>query len=148
MTTNEKLEKIKKLADAMYNAAACLGPVGSGERLHKTMDDYHQFIIHEYYKEETVRDDLDKAAKHHLYSNILYDDVYVGNPTEEDCIEMFKAGAKWQREQMMEGAVDAVVDSMTVQRNTDSLFFKVVWLVGQRFCKVGEKVKLIITKRN
>ena len=51
--------------------------------------------------EEPVSEDLEKAAKHYLYSNILYDDVYVGNPTDKDCIEMFKAGAQWQKEQMM-----------------------------------------------
>ena len=49
-------------------------------------------------KEEPVSDDLEKAAKHYLYSNILYDDVYVGNPTDKDCVEMFKAGARWQKE--------------------------------------------------
>lgn len=48
-------------------------------------------------------EDLEEAAKHYLYSNILYDDVYVGNPTDKDCIEMFKAGAMWQKEQLMKG---------------------------------------------
>lgn len=48
---------------------------------------------------EPVSEDLEEAAKHYLYSNILYDDVYVGNPTDKDCIEMFKAGAEWQKEQ-------------------------------------------------
>lgn len=57
MTTEEKLEKIKKLADDMYYAAANLGAnVGSGERLRKTMEDYHKFIIHEYNKEEPKND--------------------------------------------------------------------------------------------
>ena len=72
--------------------------------------------------------DLEEAAKHYLCSNILYDDVYVGNPTDKDCIEMFKAGANWQeekdneekvliykhgfddcKEQMIKDALDAVV---------------------------------------
>ena len=48
-----------------------------------------------------VSDDLEEAAKHYLYSNILYNDVYVGNPTDKDCIEMFKAGAEWGRNQAM-----------------------------------------------
>ena len=55
MTDKEKLEKIKELADAMYYAAGNLGPnVGSGERLRKTMGEYHKFIINEYHKEEPV----------------------------------------------------------------------------------------------
>ena len=58
MTTEDKLEKINKLADDMYYAAANLGSnVGSGERLRKTMEEYHKFIIHEC-KEEPVSEDL------------------------------------------------------------------------------------------
>ena len=52
-----------------------------------------------YMQEEPVSEDLEEAAKHYLYNNILYDDVYVGNPTDKDCIEMFKAGAKWGNNQ-------------------------------------------------
>lgn len=59
--------------------------------------------------QRSVSEDLEEAAKHYLYSNILYDDVYVGNPTDKDCIEMFKAGANWQKQQMMAKAVDGVV---------------------------------------
>ncbi|UKK52118.1 hypothetical protein L6472_05940 [Prevotella sp. E13-17] len=59
--------------------------------------------------EEPVSEDLEEAAKHYLYSNILYDDVYVGNPTDKDCVEMFKAGAKWQKEQLMKDATEVTV---------------------------------------
>ena len=52
MIDKEKLIKIKKLADAMYYAAQYLTTDAS--RLHKAMDEYHQFIIHEYFKEEPV----------------------------------------------------------------------------------------------
>ena len=52
---------------------------------------------------EPVSEELEEAAKHYLYSNILYDDVYVGNPTDKDCIEMFKAGANWQIKQLKRG---------------------------------------------
>ena len=45
MTDKEKLEKLKKLADAMYYAAQQLTTDAS--RLHKAMDEYHKFIIHE-----------------------------------------------------------------------------------------------------
>jgi hypothetical protein len=63
----------------------------------------------EYLQEEPVSKDLEKAAKHYLYSNILYDDVYVGNPTDKDCIEMFKVGANWQKQQMLAKAVDVTI---------------------------------------
>jgi hypothetical protein len=55
MTTEDKLLKLRKLADAMYYAAQYLTTDAS--RLHKAMDEYHQFIIHEYHKEEPVSED-------------------------------------------------------------------------------------------
>ena len=42
-----KQKKLKKLADAMYYAAQQMTTDAS--RLHKAMEEYHQFIIHEYY---------------------------------------------------------------------------------------------------
>lgn len=49
MTDKEKLEKLKKLADAMYYTAQHLTTDAS--RLHKAMKEYHSFIIHNYYKD-------------------------------------------------------------------------------------------------
>ena len=44
---NPKIEKLKKLADAMYNAAQYMTTDSS--RLRKAMEEYHQFVIQEYY---------------------------------------------------------------------------------------------------
>ena len=52
MTDKEKLENLKKLADAMYYAAQHLTTDAS--MLHKAMEEYHKFIINEYHKEEPV----------------------------------------------------------------------------------------------
>ena len=49
MTTEDKLLKLRKLADAMYYAAQYLTTDAS--RLHKAMDEYHKFIIHEWREE-------------------------------------------------------------------------------------------------
>lgn len=43
MTQEEKLTKLRQLADAMYYAAQNLTTDAS--ILHKAMEDYHQFII-------------------------------------------------------------------------------------------------------
>lgn len=43
MTPQEKLTKLKQLADAMYEAAQNLTTDAS--RLHKAMGDYRQFVI-------------------------------------------------------------------------------------------------------
>lgn len=56
MTDKEKLEKLMKLADAMYYAAQYLTTDAS--RLHKAMDEYHKFIIHEW-REESVSNPID-----------------------------------------------------------------------------------------
>lgn len=56
MADKDKLEKLKKLADTMYYAANYLTTDAS--RLHKAMEDYHQFIIHEC-KEEPVSNPID-----------------------------------------------------------------------------------------
>ena len=42
-----KQKKLVKLADAMYYAAQQMSTDAS--RLHKAMEEYHQFIIHEYH---------------------------------------------------------------------------------------------------
>lgn len=52
MTDGEKLLKLRKLADAMYYAAQQLTTDAS--RLHKAMEDYHQFIVNDYHEEDPV----------------------------------------------------------------------------------------------
>lgn len=105
MTDKEKLEKLKKLADAMYYAAQHLTTDAS--RLHKAMEEYHQFIINEYHKEEPVSD-LEEAAT----SFARKDSEGISNPanfyyTVADKARIFKAGANWLSEQLMANAVDA-----------------------------------------
>lgn len=109
-------------------------------------------------QEDPVSEDLNEAAKQYLYSNILYDDVYVGNPTDKDCIEMFKAGAKWQekqdqstielaedhamlagmekmKEQMIAKAVETTFDVSLPSGLYDKLWIK--------SCKEGDKLLVI-----
>ena len=59
MTDKAKLEKIKKLADAMYYAAFNL--TTNASMLRKAMEEYHQFIINEYRKEDLVNKDFEMA---------------------------------------------------------------------------------------
>jgi len=69
MTNKEKLEKLKKLADAMYYAAFNLTTDTS--LLRKAMNEYHQFIVHEYHKEEPVSEDLEKIVEEIVEPTIL-----------------------------------------------------------------------------
>lgn len=94
--------------------------------------------------EEPVSEDLEEAAKHYLYSNILYDDVYVGNPTDNDCVEMFKAGAQWQKEKMMKEAKESQVILTRITNATLAPSLSSV-ILDDSF-KEGDKVKVIVIK--
>ena len=86
MTDKNKLEKLKKLADAMYYAAQYLTTDAS--QLHKAMDEYHKFIIHEC-KEKPVSEDLDSFAIKYAQDK----------PYPVTVCQAVKVGAKWQKEQ-------------------------------------------------
>lgn len=142
MTDKEKLEKLKKLADAMYYAAQYLTTDAS--RLHKAMDEYHQFIIHEYHKEEPVSEELKEAADNALESiSDQYDIISVGS-----CLEMFRLGAKWQKEQMMAKAIDCEVHQTNVAGiKLDSVeICSDGIMLDNTLYKEGDKVKVIVIK--
>jgi len=79
----EKLEKLKKLADAMYYAAQQLTTDAS--RLHKSMDEYHKFIIREYIEEPEY---LEEETKYCAFSTSRYTDKerkVLCDGCEEEC---------------------------------------------------------------
>ena len=125
MIDKAKLEKIKKLADAMYYAAFKLTTDAS--LLRKAMNDYHQFIINEYHKEEPVSDGLEEAAYHNCIDRL-----------SKESIEDFKAGAQWQKEQMMAKAIDAKLLEGHLIRQKDVT----------HPLHVGDKVKIIVIKED
>ena len=98
----EKLERLKKLADAMYYAAQYLTTDAS--RLHKAMDEYHKFIIHEC-KEEPVSEELETAIKEASEKERLHK-AKSGSPffMPTDFASGFKAGAQWQKEKLWKPA--------------------------------------------
>ena len=98
MTDKEKLIKIKKLADAMYYAAQYLTTDAS--RLHKAMDEYHKFSIHEC-KEEPVSEDLEEAAKN-VGQKYFPDEYNIWARPNYEAVKVecaFKDGANWQKAQ-------------------------------------------------
>ena len=66
MTDKEKLDRMKKLADAMYTTAQYLTTDASGIR--KAMEEYHKFIIYEYNKQESVSEDFESEWKRYCDS--------------------------------------------------------------------------------
>ena len=122
MTDKEKLEKIKKLADDMYYAAANLGPtVGSGERLRKTMEEYHKFIIHEFNEEEpTIPDIVDEHFWEMLGEEPVSEKLekaaveafkQIVDSDKNSFLEIFKDGANWQKQQIMKDAITGQLEN-------------------------------------
>lgn len=128
----------------------------------KKMDEWGKLIP------ESHNEDFEEAAKHYLYGAILYDDVYVGNHTEEDCIRCFKAGTEWQRkkdqetielaedhamlagmmkerEEMMKDAVDATIFS-ELKGSDGSLFQAKSDRFRMNGVKISDRIKVIPIK--
>ena len=136
----EKLEKLKKLADAMYYAAQQLTTDASD--LHKAMEEYHQFIINEYHKEEPVSD-LEEAAT----SFARKDSEGISNPanfyyTVADKARIFKAGAKWKEEQIMAKAID--VSIAIPYPNGDGGYSRIV--DSKEALPFGDNIKVLVIK--
>jgi len=138
MTDNDKLKKLKKLADAMYYAAKYLTTDAS--RLHRAMDEYHKFIIHEC-KEEPVSEELEEASKNHAVERFRTTrDKFLA----EKCKWSFKAGAQWQKQQMMAKAVEGGCFSYK------NGFVHISCDVDEHLTdvKFGDKVKVIVIKED
>jgi hypothetical protein len=85
MTKEEKLKKLKKLADAMYYAAQYLTTDAS--RLHKAMDEYHKFIIHEW-REEPVSYNLKEAIENYCLKHGYIRKQEVGYTMQEQITDI------------------------------------------------------------
>ena len=197
MTDKEKLEKIKRLADDMYNKMAYL--TSDTRPIRKAMDDYHSFIVHEYNKDEQVdkpidfeqelykafgqvkdftlgmqiarrfyemgkqhqepvSEDLEEASKEWLrpqldksYAN--YGEAKMMELTHFDGYAMLDAiefGAKWQKEQIMEKAIDGVI-TFDYYGDNDKTYG---CIAQDSFCledfglKDRDKVKVIVIKED
>ena len=172
MTDKEKLIKIKSLADKMSDTAFNITTDAS--LLKKAIDEYHQFIINEYHKEEQiikelqeelVNEDLNKAANE-WDAKASFTPFYMtlddnGNPNgvKQDYTthaESFKAGAKWQKEKDDEekvliykhGFEDCKKQMMEKAIDADCFGFQGAALFSFRLPAdnylVGSKVKVIL----
>ena len=91
MTDKEKLEKIKMLADKMYSHMMYL--TSDTRPIRQAMDEYHQFIINEYHKEEPVSEGLEEEWKRYITSEEYLKDIPGGLPVARHF-------AKWQKHHM------------------------------------------------
>lgn len=142
MTDKEKLEKIKALADKMYSRMAYL--TSDTRPIRQAMDEYHQFIINEYHKEEPVSEDLDFIAtrKALAYVNNINrgESPWLDSDMELAYEDGMKAGANWQKQQLMAKSVDAQCFGFQ-----DAALFS-FRLPSDKYL-VGSEVKVIVIKQ-
>lgn len=137
MTDKEKLEKAVKLADGMYYAAQYLTTDAS--RLRKAMDEYHQFIINVYCKEELASEELDRAA-------YRYADCTANLDARETRFRGFTAGAEWQKEQMMKDAISGIIFGSRYFRQKNISLTNLSEEQYDKLKDFGERIKVIIIK--
>ena len=78
-------------------------------------------------------DGLDEAAENYAWSlNEQFGGIEVGTS-----MESFKAGAEWQKEQMMKEAVEGKMGFVSIMLNYPNF--------GEKF-KEGDRVKLVVLK--
>lgn len=121
MTDKAKLDKMKKLADAMYYAAQSLTTDAS--KLLKAMEEYHKFIIYEYNKQEPASEELEKESD--IMATNLFKEFF---PQDGDMItpndfckglrSFARLFADRQKEQMIKNALPAVVKEGKRVKNT------------------------------
>lgn len=109
MTDKEKLDRMKKLADAMYTTAQYLTTDASG--LRKAMDEYHRFIITEYRMHESASEDFESEWKR-------YCDSKGGGAVTMNLKDVAQHFAQWQRERMSSWSEE---DEKMLQGTIDSL---------------------------
>ena len=149
MTDKEKLIKIKSLADKMYNAAFNLTTDAS--LLRKAMEEYHQFIIYKYHKEETVSEELIIELKSivnimelaHQGIPVIKIACHIANwqkEKDQETIELAEdhamlAGMEKMKEEMMAKAVETTFNVSLPSGLYDKLLIK--------GCKEGDKLLVI-----
>ena len=89
--------------------------------------------------EEPVSDDLEKAA-------VEYATDYLFSPSPvKDPVDHFKAGAQWQKEQVMKTVVDGKIYETQAR---SKLKAATIGKISNLKYRVGDKVKLIILKED
>ena len=164
MTDKAKLENIKKLADAMYYAAFNLTTDAS--LLRKAMNEYHQFIIRDYHKEEPVSEELVDTTQTITYNGEVYTRCYrdgldafackypmsvpkapkkYAKYSDVDLTIAVKEGAKFQKQQLMKDAIEYTILDQN-ELSTEVATFPPNQGLGK--IREGDNVKIIIVKEN
>lgn len=141
MSDKEKLDRMKKLADGMYYAAQYLTTDAS--RLRKAMEDYYQFIITEYNRQEPASEDLERCVVEQMEADGDVDD-FVRRGIDDIVSKYAQLGAQWQKEQMMKDAIEGKV--VAVRNTMSDKLHTYPWIELEAQLSKNDKVKVIIIK--
>lgn len=89
-------------------------------------------------------EDLNEAAEKYAYTGIPDEMKYIVKPLAEQIIEYFKAGAEWQKKQMLKDAKDGYVSAIIIHNDGDEEHYAVTYPNGERPHSITDKVKIII----
>lgn len=129
----ERLRILHQMRYQQFDANSSMSLVECGKR--NLCNELLSFI--DSMQEEPVSEDLEEAANNALERLLdKYDLVETGS-----CLEMFKLGAEWQKEQMMEKAVDGKV---LVNGMGNPILH--LWDKGRHL--IDKKVKIIVIKED
>ena len=141
-------EKVERLKSQLLRGA-CSSQIAM-ETLCKEEAYNEVLAILDTMQEEPVSKELEESAYNTL-NNVLNTHEIVN---VRSCLEMFKLGAKWKKEQMMAKAIYAVVSQVPcaneiILRNPESVhWFYLPQEMNNLGVNKGDKVKLIIIKEN
>ena len=102
---------------------------------------HHLLLMFDSLQEEPVKEELEEAANNAL-NNVLNTHEIVN---VRSCLEMFRFGANWKKEQMMAKAVDGYVIEDIEEGNGDFLL-SAEYLPKSMGLKDRQKVKVIAIK--
>lgn len=92
-------------------------------------------------QEEPVSKELEEASKYYALNNTPWDDCV------NEMQESFKAGAKWQKEQMMKDAINGYVIE-DVEEGEGDFLLSTEYLPKSMELKDQQKVKVIVIKED
>ena len=94
--------------------------------------------------QEPVSDDLEEAADDALNSVLNTHEIV----NVRSCLEMFRFGANWQKEQMMAKAIDATVTDIRTYREENEIDFTIMLEKGIVPYELEEELKVIVIKED
>ena len=127
--TNKQFEQIECVSKKLWEN------INNGHEY--SMVTYTEFLgivteVWERLQENPLSEDLEEASKNYALNNTPWDDC------KDEIQESFKAGAMWQKEQMMAKAIET-----TFNVSLPSGLYDKLWIKG---CKDGDK--LLVIKKN